>query len=78
MKYSAVGLSSFIKRLKFQLDMRIDMFVKQKNKEIVSMGENEIKTEQEWINEYLRWSRNISPVQKSILRYMTTENDDAG
>ena len=73
MKHYSVGLGKFVKRLKQQLDMRIDMFIKHQKK---NSDGGMVKTETEWMKEYLEWSKNITPMQQGILRYLVDRDGE--
>lgn len=74
MERYAVGLSTFGKMLKSQLNMRIDMYVKHmRTKTSDGMTGCNVKTEKEWVEDYLEWSKNITHTQQEVLRYLTRE-----
>lgn len=73
MKYCVTSLNAFVRRLKAQLDMRIEMFVKFQQ---ANPSGDPLKTEAEWMRAYLEWSRNITPAEQGILQYLTPRNED--
>lgn len=78
MRHYSVGLMTFVERLKRQLDLRVDMFAKHmRSQDVDGMADSSIKTEKEWMAEYLEWSQNMDAVQQEVLRYLTrSENED--